>query len=327
MPDPIYDPTQQMGQALLGAPPPDYGIDPSVAAALGTGVAKSLWNKAKDVTGIPSRVFDAENQYQQTGKLNPAPYLEAAQLLVGTGMPMAEEGAAGIFGGRLAQKANLAKLNDAKSMEMQGLNPNQIHTGTGWFRGADGEWRFEIPDNKADFHTYGDTVGQTMSHPELYKNYPELANRPVTYNAKTNTANYDPGTGGMNLSLYTDQRKQLPIALHEAQHAIQHMEGFANGTNRNAMETAVLNELKRQGAELPQQDVKTAAMEAYLRHAGEVEARNVEARQPMTKYERKIVPPWSTEDRARSNQIVAPPFPRFQDPATQMINALKNPPR
>lgn len=327
MPDPIYDPTQQMGQALLGAPPPDYGIDPSVAAALGTGVAKSLWNKAKDVTGIPSRVFDAENQYQQTGKLNPAPYLEAAQLLVGTGMPMAEEGAAGIFGGRLAQKANLAKLNDAKSMEMQGLNPNQIHTGTGWFRGADGEWRFEIPDNKADFHTYGDTVGQTMSHPELYKNYPELANRPTTWEAPIGGGSYNPTTGGINLNMYSDTKDQLPIALHEAQHAVQHMEGFANGTNQNVMKQQVMKELDRIGANLPNSEMDKAALEAYMRHAGEVEARNVQTRQPMTKYERKIVPPWSTEDRPRSNQIVSPPFSRFQDPATQMINALKNPPR
>ena len=35
------------------------------------------------------------------------------------------------------------------------------------------------------------------------------------------------------------------------------------------------------------------AREAYMRHAGEVESRNVETRFPMTNYERAIVPPWS----------------------------------
>lgn len=308
---------QQPNPAAL---PP--AVQDSVRALLSGvgGVAQHLYQ-------LPQRAMDASEQLRTTGEYNPAPAVETAQLLMGGGAPMAEAGAAGIFGGRLAQGADLAKLNKARQMEMQGANINQIHSGTGWFRGADGEWRFEIPDNKANFHSYGDTIGTTISHPELYANYPEVANRPVTWDAQTNSANYNPKTGGINLSLWTDQNKQLPIGLHEIGHHVQHLEGFANGTNRQVMETAVMKELQKQGAQLPPEDVQKTAMEAYMRHAGEVEARNIETRQPLTKYERKIIPPWTTEDRPRSNQIVAPPFPAFRDPTMQMINALKTPPR
>src|SRR5262249_17511373 len=56
-----------------------------------------------------------------------------------------------IFGGPMAKTANLSLLRKARDMEA-GASPTwtQGHTifdETGWFRGADGKWRFEIPDD------------------------------------------------------------------------------------------------------------------------------------------------------------------------------------
>jgi hypothetical protein len=69
--------------------------------------------------------------------------------------------------------------------------------------------------------------------------------------------------------------------------------------------------------------VNSAAREAYMRHAGEVEARNVATRyvfkdnpimQPYQKY------PWETEDRSPYLQIVRPPKPL--SPYDSYIRAL-----
>ena len=323
-----------VSQPNSAALPP--AVQDSIRALL-SGAGGAISGMAQHLYQLPQRAMDASEQLRTTGEYNPAPAVETAQLLMGGGAPAAEAGAAGIFGGRLAQSADLAKLNSAKDMERMNWGPNEIHAGTGWFRGADGEWRFEIPDNKANFHSYGDTIGTTLSHPELYKNYPQIANRPITWDAPIGGGNYNPTTGGIRLNMYSDTQDQLPVTHHEIQHVIQHLEGFANGTNRDVMKQEVMKELDKLGATLPNSEMDRAAYEAYMRHAGEVEARNVQGRIPLTNYERKIIPPWSTEDRPRSNQIVSPPFPRFKEPITplghqillrdQMTRALQNPPQ
>ena len=49
---------------------------------------------------------------------------------------------------------------------------------------------------------------------------------------------------------------------------------------------------------------RTRGFEDYQRLAGEVEARNVQARRDMTMDERRATPPWETEDVPRARQIV-----------------------
>jgi hypothetical protein len=135
----------------------------------------------------------------------------------------------------------------------------------------------------------------------------------MSWDAKINSGSYQPDTGNMRLSPYSDTNMQLPIALHEVQHAVQHIEGFAPGTNPGAMvphaAQEVINRMKSSGDPVDLDLINSAAKEAYMRHAGEVEARNVQTRMPMTPYQRSIVPPWATEDRAPGVQIVRPPWP------------------
>ena len=49
---------------------------------------------------------------------------------------------------------------------------------------------------------------------------------------------------------------------------------------------------------------KLTPMEQYKRLSGEVEARNVQTRIDMTPEQRRLTPPWKTEDVPRSDQIV-----------------------
>lgn len=55
-------------------------------------------------------------------------------------------GSIGVFGGINAKTADTKKLYEATILERQGYAPESIWQSTGWARGADGEWRFEISD-------------------------------------------------------------------------------------------------------------------------------------------------------------------------------------
>jgi hypothetical protein len=53
------------------------------------------------------------------------------------------------FAGESAETANLELLALAKAQTNEGVDPREIWESTGWFKGKDGEWRFEIDDSKA----------------------------------------------------------------------------------------------------------------------------------------------------------------------------------
>lgn len=55
------------------------------------------------------------------------------------------------FGGRKAEGADVSLLDKAERMEKDGSDSETIRQETGWFRGYDGKWRFEIDDSKMTF--------------------------------------------------------------------------------------------------------------------------------------------------------------------------------
>jgi hypothetical protein len=79
-------------------------------------------------------------------------------------------------------------------------------------------------------------LGEYMDHPELYANYPELADNPL---------NWDFSSGGGSYMPTSSWREESPITLglkrgghdvrlttlHETQHALQNIEGFAGGAH------------------------------------------------------------------------------------------------
>lgn len=60
------------------------------------------------------------------------------------------------YGGRWANRANLETLNEAEQLEMQNVDAETIRQSTGWFRGADGKWRWEIDDSGMEYSRWGD---------------------------------------------------------------------------------------------------------------------------------------------------------------------------
>lgn len=93
------------------------------------------------------------------------------------------------FGGINAKTADMAQLAKAREMEEQGEAREAIFRETGWFRGADGRWRFEIDDSGArilpEKAREGQVLGDVLEHPALYEAYPELSGYPITAKAGT----------------------------------------------------------------------------------------------------------------------------------------------
>ena len=161
----------------------------------------------------------------------------------------------GIIAGRGAKTADLAKLATAEDMAKAGASREEIWNQTGWFQGPDKQWKFEIPDYKAEFtptpefFTKQGTVRQSdvFTHPELQKaGYgtediivkrgseeggsfrPVLVNNelaPKYSDIEIGTTAVKENPTGFSFSPLTAKN----INLHELQHTIQYKENFAKG--------------------------------------------------------------------------------------------------
>lgn len=140
-------------------------------------------------------------------------------------------------------------LKVAEKMERGKKDAKAIKLATGWERGADGNWRYEMPDAKIkdmkdiggghivkrfdDDMLWNDgKLADVIDAPGLFEAYPQLKDVRIDtdaimndmpsngdYNAKTNT-----------ITIHADELKYMNSILnHEIQHAIQHIEGFARG--------------------------------------------------------------------------------------------------
>ena len=178
--------------------------------------------------------------------------------MLGVGAPVAmtapaRGASAGIFGGKLAETADMAALRQARALEKTGTEPGAILDATGWEKRPDKQWRFEINDRDAamkpgqsalmrsDAPPPGArpdvTVSDVFHHPDLYAAYPWVGEMParslpaVDKFGQPNTmrGGYDPQSKAVYLrENLTPQEARLTM-LHEAQHAIQGEEGFAQG--------------------------------------------------------------------------------------------------
>ena len=170
------------------------------------------------------------------------------------------------FAGEKAITANVGKLGQAKAMLEKGANEVEIWQKTGWFKDKDEAWKFEIGDSKARLNPNfksGEKLGELLEHEELFKAYPELKDISVK---KINDE------GGEKLGYYDPRKKEIALSdlgdkstlMHEVQHAIQEIEGFAKGSGEKG--------------------------ESYRLSHGEAEARNVQNRLNLgDKFRAKIV--------------------------------------
>lgn len=227
-----------------------------------------------------------------------------------------ENGAASLDAADAGQRMD--NLGVARDMEKSGKDAKAIRMATGWERGADGKWRYEILDGKLtergellEKATNGQiSVEEFMRHmeieesakgtiirlpdfydaPELYAAYRKLKstsikmqNAPITEDGmiKINElAHYDPFTNTITLTAGVPNSNFKSLLVHEIQHAVQIIEGFDTGEGF------------------------TGDRDKYKKQAGETEARNAERRMDMSTEARRKTLLAETEDVAREDQII-----------------------
>ena len=165
--------------------------------------------------------------------------------------------------------ARMDNLSVARKMEEEKKDAKAIKMATGWERGADGKWRYEMPDAKIkdtmnvggghivkryedDMLWNGGKLSEVIDAPELFKAYPQLKDVRIEtdaimndmpsngeYNSKTNT-----------ITIHADELKYMNSILnHETQHVIQSIEGF----DRGGSPRLVRGEIKKRLAEVTKQ--------------------------------------------------------------------------
>ena len=114
------------------------------------------------------------------------------------------------------------------------ISPDAIKEVTGWERGKDGKWRYEIQDGrleKVENGTY--KLGDIYDAPEFYKAYPDAKNIQVSIDVRKNGREnswFFPETNSIEINVKNDYRV-IQDLVHELQHYIQFKEGFAIGGN------------------------------------------------------------------------------------------------
>lgn len=219
------------------------------------------------------------------------------------------------FAGQQALTADHYALANAAAMESS-MDMEDIRQQTGWHRGVDGKWRFEISDADAKLKVDGRALGaqakplgDVLDHPALFAAYPELGQLQVSVDPTIAKGGGEIKGRQIKVGAGSTSKEILSALLHEIQHGIQSVEGFAAGgsTESPALMPHVrriysenIGQFQGESHEL----VNMAKHRAYQNLAGEVEARNTQARQGMTDAERSDTTPSQTADVADANVIV-----------------------
>ena len=150
-------------------------------------------------------------------------------------------------------------LKVAEKMERGKKDAKAIKLATGWERGADGKWRYEMPDAKIkdmkdigggnivkrfdDDMLWNDgKLADVIDAPGLFEAYPQLKDVRIDTDAIMNdmpsNGEYNPKTN--TITIHADELKYMNSILnHEIQHAIQFIEGFSTGGNEDSVRSRI----------------------------------------------------------------------------------------
>lgn len=226
----------------------------------------------------------------------------------------------------------------------------------------DGKMRWEIPDTGAKLtagdHTFpfytsdpiwrktdrgevytmqGVSLENILNHPSLFEAYPFLKNVAVDLRYSKNLErrgeflNRDPRNKGLpSITVTSPNKKQaLSAVLHEIQHAIQKRERFATGSsvalNLSAAQyrkAVSLQNSRNKEDQKKGQEILDTAYAAYQRSAGEIEARDVQARASMTQEQLAATAPYSSENIAPENAIVL--YQEEENTQVEILDAISD---
>lgn len=217
-------------------------------AEMGEAYATDLWLRGYDGIEIQndeefggtSYVAFDENQIKRTTNKNPT---KDADIRFSVG-------------GIKAKTADVGRLAEAERMEQGGADSETVRRETGWYRGYDGKWRFEIDDSKMHFINHREESRRTwkldelIRHDALFAAYPELRDYTVLNFGISDDveAAFYPGLNRITLDPRLSRAEKRAALIHEIQHAIQLIEGFTAGATtdywRGSLKTAEEKQLE-----------------------------------------------------------------------------------
>ena len=314
----LLSPVEQQTQAVFGMVPMEerLSILPRYSSTQGLIAPQFIYDLAKAVS---SPITAMRGQ-----QVSPEESINAGfNAFIGGGLGTAPKGALRTFIGRNATNWNKVAESEFLKLEKVGLSPQEIWSKTGTVRGFDGKLRQEVSDKDAKaFFTHLQESGQTQLAPKALVNpaveaaYPQFSNI-SQYGLREKLP------GGFFEGMYTDGQFKGGLlmakgpnveglksaGLHEMQHGIQAIEGFSTGTSPSgigkgeisSVVTKRAQKLRNEAMDLLDKDkiveakakeslanklIEEARMRAYLRNAGEAEARLTQRRMNLTDAER-----------------------------------------
>ena len=147
------------------------------------------------------------------------------------------------------QTIRLDNLRIARQMEASNKDALSIKLASGWERGGDGLWRYEIDDSSylapsmtkdGTIYKLSDVLSGKGAR-ELFAAYPEMRNFDVVYKQLDNNLSGWYNNGRIYLNNSLSQEESYVTILHEIQHAIQYNEGFSTGANVKDIRSRIAN--------------------------------------------------------------------------------------
>lgn len=184
--------------------------------------------------------------------------------------------------GERANTAIISRLQKAESMEKEDASPEEIWKETGWMRGPDHKWRFEIPDNldKINFPKDGKShaLREIYDNPALYEAYPELVQKTVrmedTKSGKDKRTRgaygYVAEDGSIAIDSFLPAEEAKTALVHEIQHSIQAIEGFSRGGNKEMAKKYISDTIDRLSMDLMDMEFKDPKAKEYMDLAEEI---------------------------------------------------------
>ena len=267
-------------------------------------LASRIWSSLKNMVtlGLPTKTTQAVAAWQQ---------LAEGKELTGEADERKKHSIVGTTGARALDKAEgttvrMDNMDVAEEMEAAGKDAETIWLATGWERGADGKWKYEVLEDfayeeprakaerlqdeyqqvqneKENIYRYlnmlparglteqqkavkkeqnarlkklirqgeklqdeiiesnfDTTLGELIgTDNNIIKAYPELASMPVSFvaNSRFMDAGLKGAFDGEGIWINPTLENTAPTLLHEVQHAIQRIEGFARGGNTGSVKT------------------------------------------------------------------------------------------
>jgi Zn-dependent peptidase ImmA (M78 family) len=225
-------------------------------------------------------------------------------------------------------------LDVAKKMEAENKSAKDIFVATGWEKGADKKWKYDLQEGVVEIKSKkSGKASDVLNYPELFKAYPKAKDLDIVFmNSDKFEGMYLPSKNRIMISSDLSDAESTSTLLHELQHFVQHQEGFAVGGQarlirdlynerikyeKNFSVKKVLNNIKNSlfGSNKNEADTKKELdklgklvskvdEDLYRSIAGEVEAFNVEKRSTMTAEQRRATPISETADVPVEEQLV-----------------------